>query len=156
MRLTRPPRLRDPPPHTSRRHGTTNLLHRATREGKKIVLSCMCCMCTLYICTCNHLLVYLCVAGNYKVVSELLKCQYRSLDAKNEDGQTAVHVASRLGQDDILKKLIESNANINCRDTAGYTPLHVSTSLIYLCTNFAFIKKPMLWLIALMVRIQSL
>ena len=99
VQLSRPPRLRDPPPHTSRRHGTTNLLHRATREG------------------------------NYKVVSELLKCQYRSLDAKNEDGQTAVHVASRLGQDDILKKLIESNANINCRDTAGYTPLH------YACQN---------------------
>ncbi|XP_026288164.1 tyrosine-protein kinase Shark [Frankliniella occidentalis] len=99
VRLTRPPRLQDPPPHTSRRHGTTNLLHRATREG------------------------------NYKIVSELLKCQYRSLDAKNEDGQTAVHVASRLGQDDILKKLIESNANINCRDTAGYTPLH------YACRN---------------------
>ncbi len=63
------------------------------------------------------------------MVSELLKCQYRSLDAKNEDGQTAVHVASRLGQDDILKKLIESNANINCRDTAGYTPLHVCIQL---------------------------
>lgn len=99
VQLSRPPRLQDPPPHTSRRHGTTNLLHRATREG------------------------------NYKVVSELLKCQYRSLDAKNEDGQTAVHVASRLGQDDILKKLIESKANINCRDTAGYTPLH------YACRN---------------------
>lgn len=99
VRLTRPPRIQDPPPHTSRRHGTTNLLHRATREG------------------------------NYKVVSELLKCQYRNLDAKNEDGQTAVHVASRLGQDDILKKLIESNADINCRDIAGYTPLH------YACRN---------------------
>lgn len=64
------------------------------------------------------------------MVSELLKCQYRNLDAKNEDGQTAVHVASRLGQDDILKKLIESKADINCRDIAGYTPLHVS-NLVY-------------------------
>lgn len=33
VRLSRPARLQDPPPHTSRRHGTTNLLHRATREG---------------------------------------------------------------------------------------------------------------------------
>jgi len=65
-------------------------------------------------------------AGNYTVVSELLKCGYRSLEAKNEDGQTAVHLASRLGKDDILKKLIESQASVNCRDTAGYTPLHVS------------------------------
>jgi ankyrin repeat protein len=65
--------------------------------------------------------------GNYTVVSELLKCGYRSLEAKNQEGQTAVHLASRMGKDDILKKLIESGANINCRDTAGYTPLHVST-----------------------------
>lgn len=85
---------KDPPPHDSRRHGRTNLLHRATKEG------------------------------NYTVVSELLKCGYRSLEAKNQDGQTAVHLASRLGKDDILKKLIESGANVNCRDTAGYTPLH--------------------------------
>jgi FOG: Ankyrin repeat len=68
--------------------------------------------------------------GNYTVVSELLKCGYRSLEAKNQEGQTAVHLASRMGKDDILKKLIESGANINCRDTAGYTPLHVGSLLI--------------------------
>ena len=68
--------------------------------------------------------------GNYTVVSELLKCGYRSLEAKNQEGQTAVHLASRMGKDDILKKLIESGANINCRDTAGYTPLHVRSLLI--------------------------
>jgi hypothetical protein len=67
--------------------------------------------------------------GNYTVVSELLKCGYRSLEAKNQEGQTAVHLASRMGKDDILKKLIESGANINCRDTAGYTPLHVRSTL---------------------------
>jgi ankyrin repeat protein len=66
--------------------------------------------------------------GNYTVVSELLKCGYRSLEAKNQEGQTAVHLASRMGKDDIVKKLIESGANINCRDTAGYTPLHVCTT----------------------------
>lgn len=129
MRLSRPPRLQDPPPHTSRRHGTTNLLHRATREGKRFsdtpsfVHNLFCLSYAIYYVYFSFPFVCL---GNYKVVSELLKCQYRSLDAKNEDGQTAVHVASRLGQDDILKKLIESKANINCRDTAGYTPLHVS------------------------------
>jgi tyrosine-protein kinase len=69
--------------------------------------------------------------GNYTVVSELLKCGYRSLEAKNQEGQTAVHLASRMGKDDILKKLIESGANINCRDTAGYTPLHVRSTLNY-------------------------
>jgi len=73
--------------------------------------------------------------GNYTVVSELLKCGYRSLEAKNQEGQTAVHLASRMGKDDILKKLIESGANINCRDTAGYTPLHVG-SLLIVCQEY--------------------
>ncbi|XP_063973343.1 tyrosine-protein kinase Shark isoform X2 [Diachasmimorpha longicaudata] len=62
--------------------------------------------------------------GNYTIVSELLKCGYRSLEAKNELGQTAVHLAAKDGADDILKKLIESKASVNCRDSAGYTPLH--------------------------------
>lgn len=71
--------------------------------------------------------------GNYTVASELLKCGYRSLEAKNEEGQTAVHLASRLGKNDILEKLINSGIAsncleklVNCRDKAGYTPLHVS------------------------------
>lgn len=62
--------------------------------------------------------------GNYIVVSELVKCGYK-LEAKNQDGQTAVHLASLLGKGDILKKLIENGASVNCRDTMGYTPLHV-------------------------------
>lgn len=71
--------------------------------------------------------------GNYTVASELLKCGYRSLEAKNEDGQTAVHLASRLGNNDILEKLISSGIASNCleklmnyRDRDGYTALHVS------------------------------
>lgn len=62
--------------------------------------------------------------GNYIVVSELVKCGYK-LEAKNQDGQTAVHLASRLGKCDILRKLIENGSSVNCRDTMGYTPLHV-------------------------------
>ncbi|XP_001602126.1 tyrosine-protein kinase Shark [Nasonia vitripennis] len=83
-----------PPPHDTRRHGRMNLLHRAT------------------------------IQKNYTIVSELLKCGYRSLDAKNQLGQTAVHLAAIDGADEILSKLIQNNASVNCRDTAGYTPLH--------------------------------
>lgn len=65
--------------------------------------------------------------GDTKIVEELLKCGYRSLEAKNQEGQTAVHLACQLIENDILKSLISSGANVNCRDTEGNTPLHVST-----------------------------
>lgn len=67
----------------------------------------------------------LCTVGNYTVVKELLKCGYRSLEAKNQEGQTAVHLASQMNKNNILEKLIVSGANVNCRDTQGFTPLHV-------------------------------
>ncbi|XP_045780421.1 tyrosine-protein kinase HTK16 [Maniola jurtina] len=89
----------EPPPHESRTQGTTNLLHRATE------------------------------AGDYNIVSQLLAYGYRSRDAKNQDGQTAVHIAARAGRDKILAKLIESGATVNVRDSFGYTPLH------YTCQN---------------------
>lgn len=84
------------PPHDSRSHGRTNLLHRATKEG------------------------------DLTVVTELLKCGYRNIDAKNQDGQTAVHLACKFGNLAILKQLIERNANVNSRDSQGNSPLHVS------------------------------
>lgn len=89
----------DQPPHDSRSHGRTNLLHRATREG------------------------------DVTVVSELLKCGYRNLDAKNQDGQTAVHLATRCGSERIAEQLLASGANVNCRDSEGNTALHVSGGL---------------------------
>uniref|UniRef100_A0A182N2M8 SH2 domain-containing protein n=1 Tax=Anopheles dirus TaxID=7168 RepID=A0A182N2M8_9DIPT len=62
--------------------------------------------------------------SNYTVVSELLKCGYRNIDSKNQDGQTAVHLACLHADDKILQKLIERGANINSRDAKGNTPLH--------------------------------
>lgn len=84
------------PPNESRKHGRTNLLHRATKEG------------------------------DLRVVSELLNCGYRSFDAKNQDGQTAMHLACIAGNDRLVEKLIASGANVNCRDSEGNSPLHVS------------------------------
>lgn len=92
----------EPPPHDTRSHGRTNLLHRATKEG------------------------------DFTVVSELLKCGYRNFDAKNQDGLTAVHLACRYGYEQLVAKLIASGANVNCRDKEGNTPLHVSWILKYL------------------------
>ncbi|XP_055855577.1 tyrosine-protein kinase Shark [Episyrphus balteatus] len=85
---------KDLPPNDSRSHGTTNLLHRATKET------------------------------NQTVVSELLKCGYRNVDAKNQDGQTAVHLAALHSSEEILKLLLNANVNVNCMDSNGNTPLH--------------------------------
>lgn len=81
------------PPHDSRRHGRTNLLHRATKKP------------------------------DFNVVTEILKSGYCT-DAKNQDGQTAVHLASMYGFDDVLSQLIQFGAGVNLRDTAGFSPLH--------------------------------
>ena len=55
-----------------RLHGTENLLHRAT------------------------------AGGSIPVVSELLKCGYRNIAAKDHDGQSAIHLAAFFGHVDVL------------------------------------------------------
>lgn len=86
---------KDPPPNDTRSHGNTNLLHRAVMKN-------------------NHI-----------IVSELLKCGYRNVDAKNQDGQTAVHLAALHADEPILQLLINAGVNVNCMDTDNYMPLHV-------------------------------
>ncbi|CAD7088533.1 unnamed protein product [Hermetia illucens] len=85
---------RDPPPNDSRSHGTTNLLHRSTENS------------------------------SHTVVAELLKCGYRNFDAKNQDGQTAIHLACLHSDEKMLKLLLTVNVNVNSCDTAGNAPLH--------------------------------
>lgn len=68
------------------------------------------------------------------VVTELLRGgSYRSIDAKNEVGQTAIHLAASLGNGAILKLLIQSDGNVNVKDDADFTALHVilKSSFIY-------------------------
>lgn len=89
----------DAPPHDSRSHGRTNLLHRATKESAK---------------------------DGYSTVIAILESRNYNIDAKNQDGQTAMHLACCYGTGDIIRKFIDCGANVNCRDKDGNTPLHVS------------------------------
>lgn len=82
------------PPNDARRHGNTNLLHRATKEN------------------------------NATIVGELLKCGYRNVDAKNQDGQTALHLAAIYSDLAILKLILATDVNVNCMDAFGNMPLH--------------------------------
>lgn len=95
-----------PPPVESRRHGKHNLLHRATKH--------------------NHL----------DVVKEMLKTSYRNLDAKDEFGMTAVHLACKNRVNpEIMKLLIERGATLTSRDSSGNTPLHVRKLIASSCVN---------------------
>lgn len=88
---------KNPPPISLRRHGNSNLLHRATKKNQ------------------------------LKLVTEMMKTSYRNLDAKDEQGMTAVHLACKHQVDpEILKLLIERGAAVQTRDSSGNTPLHVS------------------------------
>jgi len=88
---------KNPVPVELKRNGKLNLLHRATKHN------------------------------NLEVVKEMLKTTYRNLDAKDEEGHTAVHLACKYNVNpEILKLLIQSNAAVITRDIEGNTPLHVS------------------------------
>jgi tyrosine-protein kinase shark len=87
---------KDCPPIITRRHGISNLLHRATKHNQ------------------------------LTVVNEMLKMSYRNLDAKDEHGMTAVHLSCKHRvSPEILQLLIERGANVSTRDSSGNTPLHV-------------------------------
>lgn len=123
----------DPPPHDLRRHGRSNLLHRATVEG------------------------------SYKVVTELLKCGYRheakneygqtavhlasmkgnddilrelidigaNVNCRDTAGYTPLHYACQYNFPTTVRLLVQvGNANIQARNTeSGAVPLHEAAAL---------------------------
>lgn len=56
------------------------------------------------------------------VVRVLLDSKRLALDARNENGRTALHVAAAAGFDEIASMLVGRGANIRIRDRAGNTP----------------------------------
>lgn len=47
-----------------------------------------------------------------------------------------MHLACNLSDDKILQRLIDSKANVNCRDSDGNAPLHVN--MIFCFLNLIF------------------
>lgn len=91
-----------PPPQTLR-HGKSNLLHRSV------------------------------AAADLTVVSELLSAGTNyNLEARDERGRTALHIAVTLDQRkhwQIVERLIAAGANPDCRDSESITPLHLCAKL---------------------------
>lgn len=58
------------------------------------------------------------------IVSDMVRCGHRSLDAKNEEGQTAAHLAASAGHNGILSLLIKAGTSVNAKDSRSLTPLH--------------------------------
>lgn len=48
----------------------------------------------------------------------------KGIEKRNNKGETALHVASRLGKVDAVIDLLKQGANTNTKDNAGWTPLH--------------------------------
>ncbi len=87
-----------PPPIAIRCAGSTNTLHRA------------------------------CQQGNFEIVQKIFSSEYflhrPDVNAKDSHGSTALHEASYLGHDDIVRLLLKAGCYVTARDANGATPLH--------------------------------
>lgn len=54
--------------------------------------------------------------------------QRNELHEHDENGYTALHMAAKLGRDDLIPTLIENGANIEAKDHLGQTPLKIAIS----------------------------
>lgn len=64
-----------------------------------------------------------CNNRNLKAVKDLIKNNDANVNAKNNYGETPLHIATRRGSLKIVEFLIKSGSNINEKDNDGKTPL---------------------------------
>ena len=64
---------------------------------------------------------------NDNVVHALLSDYQCLVDAKGQDGYTALHYSCRYGHVDIVRTLVKHKANVNARTDSGDTPLTLAT-----------------------------
>ena len=62
------------------------------------------------------------------IVKQCLAQNHTLINATDNNGLTALHLAAQLGHPDMALALIQASANINARDNYGKTPLHYATA----------------------------
>lgn len=65
--------------------------------------------------------------GNLDMVKLLLDSKPKTLNSLGNQGSTALMLSARNSKMDVLKYLLDKNANVNIRDELGYLPLHWAT-----------------------------
>jgi ankyrin repeat protein len=77
----------------------------------------------------NEKLLEAVIEGNLKIVKEELPATFRGIkvkgnvDAKDEDGKTALVWASLMGHTEVVKTLLEAGADVNAKDKSGIAAL---------------------------------
>lgn len=61
--------------------------------------------------------------GLEKVVQLLIQHQ-SDVDVKDNDGNTALHLAVDYGHDKVVQQLLEHGSNVSIRNSDGFPPLH--------------------------------
>jgi ankyrin repeat protein len=65
---------------------------------------------------------------NLEKIEVMIKSGLVDLKAKNEDGATPLHLASRDNSIAIAKLLIDRGADVDAKGNGGWTPLHLATA----------------------------
>lgn len=48
-----------------------------------------------------------------------------------QKGNTALHIASLAGQEEVVKLLVKHKANINCQSQNGFSPLYMAARMYF-------------------------
>ena len=67
--------------------------------------------------------------GDLATVTALVSATPRLIGAKDEAGETPLHLAARAGHKEIVEFLLTRKADVNVRDNDGDTPLHLAARM---------------------------